>query len=399
MTIVPDPVEAWASLGTAGQVTVEAVDLVEVALAFRHPVRTARGEHRHRPTVLVRLACSGLGGKVDGWGECAALADTTYDPEDAGTAWSDLVDRLVPALLGRCADGLLPPPAALGDLRREVAPESPLACAALEMAVADAHLRATDTSLAALLDIPDARVAVGAVVGQFASTDELVSRVGALVAGGTTRVKMKIGPGADIEPLAAIRERFPDLVLQVDANESYTEADLAHLHRLDRFGVLCVEQPFGRHDLAAHARLAAQIDTPVCLDESLTSPGAVVAALDAGACSVVCVKPARLGGIGAALETVVACRSARVPVWMGGMFESGYARRVNATLAALPGFAWPGDLGSPEGYLVEDLVSDRPWSGGSVEIPRVPGCGPSPDPGVVDRLAVRRTHIGPPGRV
>jgi O-succinylbenzoate synthase len=399
MTIAPDPVEGWVGLGTTGRVTVEAVELVEVGLAFRHPVRTARGEHRHRPTVLVRLLCSGPDGAVDGWGECAALADTTYDPEDAGSAWSVLADGLSPALFERCADGLLPPPAALGDLRRVVAPDSPLAFAALEMAVADAHLRATGMSLAALLGVHDRPVAVGAVVGQFQSTDELVSRVEALVAGGTTRVKVKIGPGADVGPLAALRERFPGLALQVDANESYAESDLSHLVRLDRFGLLCVEQPFSRDDLPAHVRLATLIDTPVCLDESLTSPGAVMAALDAGACSVVCVKPARLGGIGAALETVAACRSAGVPVWMGGMFESGYARQVNAALAALPGFAWPGDLGAPEGYLVEDLVSDGPWSGGSVLIPRVPGCGPSPDPEAVDRLAVRRTRIGPFGPV
>jgi O-succinylbenzoate synthase len=394
MSDAVDPVAAWAGLGTGVPVVVAAVELREVGLAFRRPVVTARGVHRRRPVVLVRVLGSGPDGPVEGWGECAALADTTYDTEDAAGAWEVLEGALGPGLVAACGAGrLLPPPSALGALRRQAAPSAPLAFAALEMAVADAHLRAAGVSLADLVGAGPGPVSAGAVVGRFATEEELVGQVGSLVDAGFTRVKLKIGPGADLGPVAAVRRRFPTLLVQVDANESYAESDTDHLARLDQFGLLCIEQPFPRDQLDAHARLATRIATPVCLDESLTSPAAVAGALASGACSVVCVKPARLGGIGAALETVAACSAAGVPLWIGGMFESGFARQVNAVIASLPGFAWPGDLSAPGTYLDEDLVVGPTRPPASVVPSRVPGTGPAPDGPTVERLTLRRARL------
>jgi O-succinylbenzoate synthase len=243
------------------------------------------------------------------------------------------------------------------------------------------------------------------VVGLADSVEQLLDRVGSLVGQGYSRVKVKIAPGWDLEPISALVGAFPHLRLQVDANAAYRSGDGpgedtgGHLAGLDRFGLLCIEQPFDPADLGAHAYLAARLSTPICLDESLDSPSRVEEALALGACSVVCVKPGRLGGLGAALSVIEGCRRSGVPAWMGGMFESGYARGVNTTLGALDGMSWPGDLSSSRSYLGDDLVPDPPAanparrtrSDGSHTPPlrpvsRGPGMGPAPDPEALARL-------------
>ncbi|MGH9097860.1 MAG: enolase C-terminal domain-like protein, partial [Acidimicrobiales bacterium] len=282
---------AWARLGAGAGVRLDWMEIRLVELELLHPVRTSRGEHRRRPVVLVRLSGTCGGDHVEGWGECAALADASFDAEDADGAFSTLAHSLGPALLSLASTkGRLPPMEAVAALRSR-APGAPLAYAALEMAVADTHLRATGTSFADLIGVPPdpGPVPVGAVVGEFGDDlDGLIGRVDALVAQGFARIKMKIGRGADVEPIDAVRRAHPGLFLQADANQDYSEADIDHLADLDRYALACIEQPFGRHDLATHARLAQRIATPVCLDESLDSPESVVSALAMGACSVVC---------------------------------------------------------------------------------------------------------------
>jgi o-succinylbenzoate synthase len=199
--------------------------------------------------------------------------------------------------------------------------------------------------------------------------------------------------------LEAVTGAFPDLAVQADANGSYTGSDMDHLAKLDRFGLLCLEQPFDRTDLAGHLRLSELIHTPICLDESLDSVDAARRALDMGACSVVCIKPARLGGLGPALDLVASCTASGTPLWMGGMFESGYARGVNTTLAALPGFSWPGDLSPARGYLGADLVPapqlQRSGPGGALAcvVPRGTGMGTPPDPSRFGGYVVRHDRI------
>lgn len=388
---------AWNALGTGGAVVVDAVEVHLVNLHFRTPVRTSRGVHRRRPVVLVRVIGSDDRGAVEGWGECAALADTTYDAEDASTAFATLADVLVPALLAEAGGaGTLPGVAAVRASAGALFPRvgggtaTPLAVAALEMAVADAHLRAAREPLAGCLAVPASTVPVGAVAGRHADVAELVDEVSVLVAAGYPRVKLKIGPGWDVGPTTIVTREFPGLVVQVDANESYVATDPAHLAALDELdglGLACIEQPFARDELAAHARLVAGLHTPVCLDEGVGSPYEVEQALGLGACTAVCVKPARLGGIGAALDVVASASGAGVPLWMGGMFESTLARSVNATLAGLPGFAWPGDLAAPASYLVGDSVPGQAlWAERGADgvlrtqLSRAPGVGPRPRP-------------------
>ncbi len=402
--------ERWTRLGQGSTpaVQVAAVALWSVDLPFRRPVATARGVHRARPLAMVQIIGQAGGAAVEGWGECAALADTTYDAEDVATSAAALEESLVPALLRRSGahrtDGSgLPGPSDFDGILNAAA-AVPLAFAALEMAVADIHLRAGRSSLARFLGVEGRSVDLGAVVGRAESAEALVAEVASLAAEGYGRVKIKIGPGWDLEPLEALHGSVPGIRVQVDANGSYRVEDLDHLCELDRFGLLCIEQPFAADDLAAHARLAARSSTPICLDEGVGSPASVARALEAGACSVVCVKPARLGGLGAALQVVDACSAAGVPLWMGGMFESGYGRGVNTTIAALPGFAWPGDLSPARSYLGDDVVPPprlSPRGPGAVlraTLDPTEGMGPPPDPTTLVRLGARRRLIGAPDR-
>jgi o-succinylbenzoate synthase len=393
----------WGEVGRAGSVVMNALELWAVELPFRGPVHTARGTHRSRPLVMVRVIVTAEGQPTEGWGECAALADTTFDREDAAGSFATLERLLVPALVESvaAANGVLPRPTHLDDIRR-TAPGAPLAFAALEMAVADAHLRSEHASLAGLLGVEANRVAIGAVVGRVASTGLLVARVRALVEEGYSRVKIKIAPGWDLDPLGQVRRAFPELALQADANGSYRRRDGDRLAALDEFGLLCLEQPLDRADLVGHAELAARMDTPICLDESLDAPETVERALDMGACSVVCLKPARLGGLGPALEVIDHCTNVGVPLWMGGMFESGYARGVNTALAALPGFSWPGDLSPARSYLEHDLVPETPLlrvgpaRQPAASPPLKGGMGPRPELQSLERFRTRWVRIDAP---
>ncbi len=397
----PGPLtDRWMTIGGDQRAELAAVELWRVDLPFLSPVLTARGPVDRRPLVLVHLLGAAGGSEAEGWGECAALADTSFDTEDVEGSWMALENQLVPALLGTVENGggALPRPSRLERVRA-TAPEAPLAFAALEMAVADLHLRTAGRSLAGVLGVEGRSVEVGAVAGQASSPAALVERVASLAAEGFARVKLKIGPGWDVDPLNAVTEAVPDLRLQVDANEAYRPADMDHLVELDQFGLLCFEQPFSRGDLASHVELATRIRTPVCLDEGVDSPDAIRRALALGACSAVCVKPSRLGGIGRALEVIDRCRTERVPLWMGGMFESGYARMVTTTLAALDGFTWPGDLSPARSYLEDDVIEARPLtrSGGAGYLtarPQTgPGMGPPPDPDALHRMGARVTAI------
>ncbi len=368
-------------------------------------MQTAVGEHRNRPLVMVRLIGHVDGSPVEGWGECAALADSTYDAEDAQGAFIILEGSLIPALIDSVSEsgGLLPRPADMAGVRR-VAPGAPLGFAALEMAVADAHLRVEGRSLAHVLGVEGHAVPIGTVVGQFATVDSLVAEAARLGEQGFTRIKMKIGPGWDVEPLEAVSRKLPGLLLQADANGSYARSDIGHLCELDRFGLLCLEQPFDRGDLDSHRLLAHRIDTPVCLDESIESVETARHALSMGACSVICVKPSRLGGLGAALDLVQACTDSGIPLWMGGMFETGYARGINTTVAALPGFAWAGDLTPAHWYLEDDPapgpdpIRSRPGGALHALPPGGPGLGSPPDLSILERHTVKCLRFEVAGR-
>ncbi|HEX4081685.1 MAG TPA: enolase C-terminal domain-like protein [Acidimicrobiales bacterium] len=390
----------------------EGLELWRLALALRRPVGTSAGTHRARPVVLVRVITDG----ADGWGECGALADGTSVDPPLDAVWRALVDRGVDRLAtaARARDGELPPAAVVAHLF-DTTPTSRMAAAALEMAVLDAELRAAGQSLIDRLGVPPdvraAGVAAGAVVGIPPDREPgaLVDDVGRLVDAGFARVRLKIEPGWDVAPVAAVRRAFPTLAVQVDANGAYrlstgatdtpvdgTPAnDARRLAALDELDVACIEQPLPPADLPGHAELAERLATPVALDESLTSVRAVEDAIRYGACEVACLKPARLGGLLAARRAVETCQAAGVAAFVGGFFETGLGRTANAVLAAVPGFTVPGDLSDPAGYLVANPVPYVPVAGGRVTLPTAPGVGARPHPSALSGQAdqVRRFDV------
>jgi len=392
---IDQQVRAFGSLD--GSVGLLSAEVVEVRLPFRVPVSTAKGTHRSRPLVLMGLECARPDGSVvTGWGECAALDDTTYDDEDVDTVWSALTDQLVPALIALVGDGgKLPAP---GDLERyRGAARRPLAHATLEMAVADVHLRAGGHSFAELIGVESQIIVPGAVLGLPTTAEQLGSDLVRLHDTGYARVKIKIAPGLETLVDRAVRPLIGSgLIVQLDANGAYGSDAAERLGVLDDLGLACIEQPLGRNDLEGHCQLAAALVTPICLDESLDSPDKVVEAVNGGACSVVCVKPARLGGIGAALEVIAWCDAQAIPWWIGGMFESGYARGVNRALAAISDHSLPGDLAPPQVYLDADLVEPVPGTIDArsgrlgVPVPSGPGMGPGIDLALVQPWMVRR---------
>ena len=215
-------------------------------------------------------------------------------------------------------------------------------------------------------------------VGIVDSVAELLEIVSGYLAEGYLRIKLKIQPGWDIEPVRAVRERFGDVALQVDANSAYTLADAATLAALDPFELLLIEQPLADHDLVGHAQLARLIATPVCLDESIGSVRDAAAAIDAGACSIVNVKPGRVGGLFEAIRIHDVCVERDVPLWCGGMLETGIGRAANVALAALPGFTLPGDLSASKRYFAQDLTPPFELADGHLEVPTGPGLGVAP---------------------
>jgi O-succinylbenzoate synthase len=353
----------------------EAVELRRVALPLVTPFRTAHGTERVKRAVLVR-AVTDAG---EGWGECVALGEPGYSAEHVDGAHAVLRDALAPLLVGG--------EVAAGDVARLLAPVPghPMAKASLEMAVLDAELRAAGTSLAAHLGATRDRVPSGVAVGIAGSIDELLGTVASYLDDGYVRIKLKVEPGWDVEPVRAVRERFGgDLLLQVDANGAYTLDDVAHLAELDAFDLLLVEQPLAEDDLAGHAALARRIATPVCLDESITSAATAVTAIELGACSIVNIKPGRVGGLLEAKRIHDECRARGVPVWCGGMLETGLGRAANLALAALPGFTLPGDLSASARWFERDLTEPFVLDDGHLRVPTGPGIGVEPLPDVLD---------------
>jgi O-succinylbenzoate synthase len=371
----------------------EAVELRLLSLRLQRAHRTAEREDMDRPVVLVRV----LAADGEGWGECAALAAPTYSEEYALGAFAALRDHLAPILLDRTGAGVaVPSPDGAGD-ELDVVRGHHMAKAALRTAVLDATLRAEGRSLADHLGVVVDRVPAGAVAGLPTSPGALVARVEEAVAAGYQRVKVKIAPGNDLAPLRAVRDRFPTLPLQADANGAYrlpvgTPGAPPALRALDDLGLLCLEQPLG------HVKLGQALSTPLCLDESLTSVVRLEAALALGACRVACLKAALLGGIDQAVAALERCRRLGADAWIGGMLETGLGRAVNAALAGLEGISLVGDIGGGRRFEEDDPFGVVDLDDGSVPLYRGPGVGPAPDAAQLDAVTARVERIGAPRR-
>lgn len=358
----------------------ESVELRLVRLPLVTPFRTSQHSQDERVALLVCAHTT----EGDGWADCAVDAGPFYEPEFLSGARAVMAEYLVPALMAA-------PDAAAARVQSVLAPVKghQLAKAALETAVLDAELRAKQMSFAQYLGAVRDRVPAGVSVGIPGSLAELFGQVEGYLEQGYRRVKLKIEPGWDLEPIQAVRERFgPHLALQADANTAYTPASARHLRTLDEFGLLLLEQPLAADDLLGHADLARVLSTPICLDESITSPRAAATALRLGACSVINIKPARVGGYLAARAIHDLCAAHGVPVWCGGMLETGIGRAANLALAALENFTLPGDISATARYFTEDITPPFVLKDGHIAVPSGPGTGVEILPDVLGRLTI-----------
>ncbi|HVD69856.1 MAG TPA: o-succinylbenzoate synthase [Actinomycetota bacterium] len=349
---------------------VRAVELRMIGLPLVRPFRTSFGTSTEKVCVLARVETD----DAEGWGECVADIEPGFSEEFNEGAWLVMREFLAPALF---AAGDL----ATEDLDRVFAfvRGNPMAKATLIDAVLDAELRASGTSLASWLGAERGRVECGVSVGIAPTTGDLLEQVAGYLAEGYRRIKLKIEPGTDVERVEAVRAAHPEIALSVDANAAYTLEDTDVFRRLDGSDLLMVEQPLHHDDLVQHAELQRLIRTDLCLDESIRSAARAEAALSLGSCGIINIKQGRVGGVPEARRVHDIARSASVPVWCGGMLETGIGRAQNLALAAMQGFTLPGDTSASSRYFLDDLTEPFEMSlDGTMAVPAGPGIGVTP---------------------
>jgi o-succinylbenzoate synthase len=354
----------------------QAIELLRVRLPLKRAFTTSFGTSTDKICVLVR-AVGGDG--AEGWGECTAMEVPAYSAEWVDGAWLVLRDVLGPAALAGRDPGVR---------------GHPMARAALEVALTDLDLRRRGVSLAEHLGAVRDRVPCGVSVGIEDRVEDLVDIVARFVDAGYRRVKLKIEPGRDVDVVRAVRQSFPDTPLSVDANAAYDQGTADALLALDDLGLEYVEQPLPEDDLLGHIRLQQRMTTPICLDETITSAAMARAAVELGACRVINVKLGRVGGLAETLRIQEVAMAAGVPLWCGGMLETGIGRAANVALAALPGFTLPGDTSASDRYFERDLTD--PFvvdADGTMAVPKGPGLGVTPIAEVLPQLTTDRVTV------
>ncbi|QAY59272.1 o-succinylbenzoate synthase [Microbacterium protaetiae] len=369
----------------AASLTLDGVELRVLHIPLVAPFTTSFGTESVREVIIVRA----LTPDGDGWGEIVTSAAPLYSSEYTQGAWDVAQRFLIPALLDAHT---VAPEQVAGILEPFVGHR--MAKAGLELAVLDAALCAQGRPLGQYLGATVDRVPSGVSVGIQRDPQALVDTVAAYLDEGYVRIKIKIKPGRDIAETAAVRDAFGTIPLQVDANSAYTLADIDTLAELDRFDLLLIEQPLAEDDIVDHATLAGRLRTPICLDESITSQKAAADALALGAASIINIKAGRVGGYLEAVRIHDLCRDAAIPVWCGGMLETGLGRAANAALAALPGFTLPGDVSASNRFYARDIVTEpAELVDGHIAVPTGPGLGVEVDPVALDDFTVERVVV------
>jgi len=365
---------------------IEAVTLREIRMPLVHFFETSFGRTYSRRILLVTLHCQGL----TTWGECVAGEDPFYSEESIETAWYVLRDYLAPALIGK-------------DLKRgaecaalfERVRGHRMAKAALENACWVAEAQEKNLPLWQLLGGSRKEIACGVSIGIQDSVEQLLEKIENELAAGYQRIKVKVKPGWDVAVLARIRKRWPKIVLSCDANSAYRLEDFEHLKKFDEFGLLMIEQPLWSDEIFQHAALQKQLKTDICLDESIHSARDAEAAIELGACRIINVKVGRLGGFSEAIATHDICRQHKIPVWCGGMLESGIGRAQNVALSTLENFRLPGDVSASQRYWKEDIVEPEieVSAQGTIAINDQPGTGYRVREDLIEKLTARKEEI------
>jgi len=366
--------------------SIDRITLREIRLALKEPFRISSGTIHERRIALLELR------DRDGataWSECVAFQLPFYSPETIDTAWLAIREWLAPRVLGREFTG----PDVIHDVLEENIRGHNMAKAALEMGCWGLAAEAQQVSLSRLLGGTRERIPTGISLGIQREPALLVERAQAAVAEGYRKIKVKIRPGQDVEYVRAVRESLgPSIGIMVDANSAYTPAQTDHLTELDAFDLVMLEQPLGEDDLVRHAALQRRMSTPICLDESITSVDRAEDMIELGAGRIINIKPGRVGGLAVSMAVHDVCSNAGIPVWCGGMLESGIGRAYNVALASLPNFSLPGDLSPSARYWEQDIVTPE-WTmdaDGMVRVPRErAGIGVTVNAPLIESLTVR----------
>lgn len=365
---------------------IDSLTLYHLQMPLVSPFETSFGRETDRDCVLIALRAEGL----TGYGECVAAHDPGYSYETTGTAWQILKDFVGPLILGQDVLDAV-------DFHRRVARIRGhcLAKAGVEMALWDLLGKRDGKSLKEMFGGQRDKVEVGVSIGIQESALALVRSAEGYIRQGYNRIKIKIKPGRDVEDTSAIRKAFPNMRLQVDANSAYTLETSEALRPLDQLDLLLIEQPLFEDDIWDHRKLQAQFKTPICLDESIISPRHARYALEMEACRIINIKPGRVGGLSRGLEIHEMCRAQDMPVWCGGMLETGVGRASNLAIASLPGFSLPGDISASDRYFSQDITRERftlnPDS--TIDVPSGPGLGVTIDGNSLQKFTMAKLEI------
>ena len=352
------------------------LELRRIKLDLVAPFETSFGVQTEKDVLLVKVSMEG----AEGWGECVAGEKPDYSSEYVDAAQDVMRRFFIPQLLDRDV--------AAADVANHLrwVHGHRMAKSALEMAVLDAELKARGESFGHFFGAVRAEVDCGVSVGSQPSIPQLLKTVGGYLDQGYRRIKLKVKPGWDVEPVRAVRERFGDVPLQVDANTAYSLSHAKHLAELDQFDLLLIEQPLPEDQVLAHAEIAKTVRTPICLDESIESYQNAADAIELGACRIINVKPGRVGGYLEARRIHDLCAAKHVPVWMGGMLETGIGRAGNVAMAAMQNFSLPGDTSASDRYFRRDITEPFVLHDGRLKVPTGPGLGVTVDEKFLDSI-------------
>ena len=365
---------------------VEAITIRELRMPLKHFFETSFGRIESRRVLLVTASCDG----VEGWSECVAADHPFFSYEWIETAWATIRDFLAPALLGMNLTQAKDSAALMSRVRGHN-----MAKAALENALWDAEARQRQQPLWKLLGGTLNEIACGVSIGIQNSHEQLMEKIEAELAAGYQRIKVKVKPGWDLDVLTKIRQRWPKIMLSCDANSAYRPSDLDHLRKFDEFNLLMLEQPLWDDDIYQHAGLQRELKTSICLDESIRQVRDAEQAIELGACGIINIKVGRVGGFSEAIAVHDLCQSRGIPVWCGGMLETGIGRAHNVALSTLPNFRLPGDVSASKRYWYEDLVEPEIEVSprGTIAVSDSPGTGYVIKSDLIQKLTVRMETI------
>jgi O-succinylbenzoate synthase len=361
---------------------IDRIELIHIKMVLVSPFVTSMGTEYDEEHIIVRVDGEG----ITGWGESVAEGTPFYSYETVPTAWHILRDFLIPSVLGKKLSGIDDAIGSYARVRGHM-----MAKAGLEAALWDAFSKAKGISLSEMLGGTRKKVDVGVSIGIQSDEKALINKVEGYLKEGYKRIKIKIAPGNDIQFVAALRREFSGLLLQVDANSAYTLDDIGLFRKMDDYNLILIEQPLGYEDIFDHSKLQREIKTPVCLDESIHSLDDTRAAIELDSCRIINIKPGRVGGFTESKLIHDYCASKNIPVWHGGMLESGIGRAGNVALASLPNFTLPGDISASKRYYKEDIVEPEfvVNPDGTMDVPVKPGIGVEVNMSALKKVTVR----------